>query len=554
MSCLPYSSITLKSVNIEQGDFSVLNNMNDLITSGVVDLIKSDDRLQKYCKSVLVEFPYYDREYLSTYYTFFSRKFRSYPKECCRLLFFSTRLNTPDNVLNEAEDVLLQINNENFLGFATIIPTNGKTQISRVVVKAAPVDEDDSIKGYNLIKYRTKVHCLGKELIVDGFESLKQVGPCVCGHAAFWGIASHHSQWRGYSSMSAGEIDKILRQDVANGVTTGVTADQLSQLISKSGSMPIMRSINSIGQQNLLYEIFAYLDSRIPVLLLFENALHVVVAVGIDKFSISQNDVDREALPLLNENADDNLCASAPSDIELMDQKKCDIITERLFADRVKDIIIIDDNNFSYTKLKFTAKRCHSVSDSAEVVCGGHERRELTMLGISGFIVPMYPRINLQYRHVIALLNRLLLASIHRSQSHTFAASDNLDIEEKLILHLSMDKLCDIRVFLTSSNSYKEYLIDEEQHQMGQSCAAELRNMRFRIMPKMIWCAEFLDRKDFHVLGNILFDTTSNADEGYERMIVCTLGKYGACDVKQLMECSDIKIDNLCINRFQYRE
>lgn len=70
----------------------------------------------------------------------------------------------------------------------------------------------------------------------------------------------------------------------------------------------------------------------------------------------------------------------------------------------------------------------------------------------------------------------------------------------------------------------------------------------------MIWCAEFLDRKDFHVLGNILFDTTSNADEGYERMIVCTLGKYGACDVKQLMECSDIKIDNLCIDRFQYRE
>ena len=86
------------------------------------------------------------------------------------------------------------------------------------------------------------MHCLGHEFYVEGFESLKQVGPCVCGHAAFWGIAAHHSQWRSYSAMLAGDIDKILREDISNGFAMGVTANQLSQLICKSGSTPIMRS------------------------------------------------------------------------------------------------------------------------------------------------------------------------------------------------------------------------------------------------------------------------------------------------------------------------
>ena len=114
MSNLQMSDITLKSVNIESGNFSVLESKDELITTAVINLIASDSRLHKYCKSVFVESPYYDREYLSTYYTFFSRKFRSYPKECCRLLFFSKEVTNSDDVANNAEDILSEVDNQSF--------------------------------------------------------------------------------------------------------------------------------------------------------------------------------------------------------------------------------------------------------------------------------------------------------------------------------------------------------------------------------------------------------------------------------------------------------
>lgn len=44
MSNLQMSDITLKSVNIEAGNFSVLESKDELITTAVINLIASDSR------------------------------------------------------------------------------------------------------------------------------------------------------------------------------------------------------------------------------------------------------------------------------------------------------------------------------------------------------------------------------------------------------------------------------------------------------------------------------------------------------------------------------
>ena len=40
------------------------------------------------CEKVAIEYPYYDNEYLSTYYLFYAKKYSAFPKECYRIHLF----------------------------------------------------------------------------------------------------------------------------------------------------------------------------------------------------------------------------------------------------------------------------------------------------------------------------------------------------------------------------------------------------------------------------------------------------------------------------------
>lgn len=42
------------------------------------------DKVLPYCKAIDVEYPFYESDYLSTYYLYYARKFQYVDKECCR--------------------------------------------------------------------------------------------------------------------------------------------------------------------------------------------------------------------------------------------------------------------------------------------------------------------------------------------------------------------------------------------------------------------------------------------------------------------------------------
>ena len=64
------------------------------------------DELKQYlglkCNKIIVEFPYADKDYLSTFYIHYSKKFKEYTKDCYRLHVF---------------------NNNDYFGFITLRPT-----------------------------------------------------------------------------------------------------------------------------------------------------------------------------------------------------------------------------------------------------------------------------------------------------------------------------------------------------------------------------------------------------------------------------------------------
>ena len=55
----------------------------EAIDDKVVEALK--DFLGIHCKKIVVEYPYHDKDYLSTYYCYYSQKFRHFSKKCYRL-------------------------------------------------------------------------------------------------------------------------------------------------------------------------------------------------------------------------------------------------------------------------------------------------------------------------------------------------------------------------------------------------------------------------------------------------------------------------------------
>ena len=56
------------------------------IDEGVIIYLKEYIGLK--CKAMLIEYPYYEKDYLSTYYSFYSKQHGEHSKLCFRLHFF----------------------------------------------------------------------------------------------------------------------------------------------------------------------------------------------------------------------------------------------------------------------------------------------------------------------------------------------------------------------------------------------------------------------------------------------------------------------------------
>ena len=88
--------IIYAGVNIS-GDYNVLKSSHPITGKRLIKETHIDDvvidSFNKYfgklISKIVIEWPYYDQEYLSTYYIHYAKKFCNYPKYCYRLHFIS---------------------------------------------------------------------------------------------------------------------------------------------------------------------------------------------------------------------------------------------------------------------------------------------------------------------------------------------------------------------------------------------------------------------------------------------------------------------------------
>lgn len=471
------------------------------------------------CKCVVYEYPYYDKDFLSNYYEHYSYKFNPVDKRSLRLLFFSDKTCTQ------------------LIGYVTLYNLITENHIGRMFFNPKYLKEK---KDANYILSKYKIHLAGIEYNLDCFPSIGSIEPYVCGHSAIWGVVRHRGRWYEYSAKTTGEINKSTPfEGNREKYFDGITLKQISKVLFDLGFAPIERIQNlHTSKRQILKEVGVAIESKMPVILIVDKYNHAVVGVGYSEF-FKATQVER----LKGTCKDFNFYIEK---IKIDEQTNLSLIQA---ADLLKSIFVNDNNRLPYYELK-TNDFIHNMN-STQIQhndIGSKDDETLqnyNMNDISAAVFPFYSRINLNYIETELLVK----AEIKKNGKDIGWIREGKD--NNLVT----------RIFMTSSNTYREYALNEmmfcDIETLEYHIYNKIKNVEF---PRFIWVAEIATYEEFdkkNVSGLILFDTTASIKDENAKLFV--LGekymKYRNYNNSEIVEFKENKHDSLknatpLLNRF----
>lgn len=251
--------ISAKRIVLEKVDD--FDKLLDEIPNSYIDTYVIDDLkkcLGNRCKVIVVEYPYYESDYLSNYYIFYSKKMQNFPKRSYRLMFFSDR---------GASDLM---------GYLALRPTYEGTRCGRTYIEPQYL----VTKSANIILSDCKIHFRAGETVLRVFPHMRQEGDiAVCAHVALWSVLrSFTNRFHKYPEIRLGQLVEMIQPRAERLIPSrGLTPTQISDVFLKLGFSPIIRG-NS--DSNFIDEICSYIESGIPVIGFMPELEHAITIIG----------------------------------------------------------------------------------------------------------------------------------------------------------------------------------------------------------------------------------------------------------------------------------
>jgi len=300
--------------------------------------------------SFVIEFPYVDRHYRDTYYSFHSSKFTEPGRDCIRVHIFKGKtikdedFTIPDSGLNKR-----------YWGFFIIRP------LAQSIWGRSVISPNAFIGTENIVCCLMKDHVsfLGYKLTVSGFPHLAQDSEThTCAESAlFCFIEYYGSKYHEYKRLLPSQVIKTLLESSDHRIipSTGLSEQELAKCLNNNGfqcdiiwhpsheSKPISES----DPLDFFRALQIYIESGLPLLLVLANETnaHAVLAIGheLEKSKYSNKDIKKTWVDVSSKN---------------------------------KKIILIDDNMHPYLIVDAFKPTAH------------HTNSELKDLKIRSFIVP----------------------------------------------------------------------------------------------------------------------------------------------------------------------
>lgn len=457
------------------------------------------------CTGIGIEYPYYDEDYLSMYYTYYSKCFRPYKKECCRLLLFG--------------------NDRTCIGYITLRPLPkikkiGKSYLSPIVF--AP-------ENCYVICGQYKVHYQGAETTIEAMPYMQQEKRvAVCGHVSLWStIRFFASRFANHANQTIGNIVECIESPSERKIPSqGVTPTQISTALMKSGfgSIILRRDSTNTDEAPLYEQVCAYLDSGLPVICVSSSSTHAVVACG--RAPISAKDVDSIALPTSQYIG---VCSSRGNSIRLAFESAM-----------VNTIIVNDDNELPYSNIKVQPS---DLKPESEIV------RSFSQIDIC--IVPLDDDMKMTY----SAAKDIFQIIFHQTDNHgkyLYSWTNDEAKKETDYTHFA-------KISLVSANTFKEWIRENIE---ADNLPTEFMTLLKLDYPKFLWLGEFsslIEYKDGTCSGFILLDSTCTAKDLTACLLVadnqtCCMCKYTSYSEDEIMQTFNYDKFNIPLFRKNYME
>lgn len=265
-----------KFININSADFSGLAQyLNaEFDPSNVVKMLRESASAE--VAGVLVEYPYVDKDYRSTYYNFYSKKARYYNRQSVRLHFFSQGVSLGEGLK------LIPSDNEElsdlYLGFTVLRPTwsftIGRSALSPKFLK--------NFVGHVMLAQH-KVHVLGKKITVAGFPWMQQhTDIAVCAHVACWSVLRYYSErFSGHREYLIHDVTCMASQYDQGGLlpSRGLYVGQAARIFAEGGVFPDVYTKSAFKTAFLRY-LYAYVESGFPIFAAMHGRKHAITIIG----------------------------------------------------------------------------------------------------------------------------------------------------------------------------------------------------------------------------------------------------------------------------------
>ncbi len=440
---------------------SALKNYFRFPENELTDLIQ--DRFQAHIDHLkedlhfILEWPYVDKVFRDSYYSYFSSKHQYSVKDCIRISFFNIEVNY-DMFRDHSQIENLQAA---FVGFIIIRPTSpfiiGRSILSP---KALRINHFRCC----LATYSVTVNSV--KFSIEGFpHSSQDTETITCAETTLWSCLE-------YFSFKYPEYKPILPSHIINTLSKlsferqlpskGLNYNQLSLALREFGFGSKVYYQGQFGQKFPAL-LSSYIESGIPVIL------------GLNLYDpISK-------VFMYNQSGHATLCIGRE---ELTDAQidSCNVATDLSSGAKVYDIdnvvnknyVIIDDNHPPYQLAKF------------DEPCKYYNNASWDLFKVAYFIVPLHQKIYLELFEAKKFLFDLL--SVSRAK---------LPDDSKIM----------VRFYLASSRSFKNWLVTESD--MEPQTREIIVNSS---MAKFIWVAELGTHESFKLRkanGIVILDATS---------------------------------------------
>jgi hypothetical protein len=239
-------------------------------------------------RKVLVEYPYTDKDYRSTYYAFYAKRAKPYEPACLRLHFFGESVTYDPATYNLAFPAGVT---GHYLGFMVLRPTSSNT-VLRAVIDPDAIRKKET---YWLTATEHKLHLLGHKLHVVGYPFAQQAADvAVCAQTACWGVLRHYSErWNSYRELTLYEVSHLGLDGAAGGLRSsrGLSDREMERILKAAGTYPLWvrkrdefrdDAHKSAMLDSFRRELFGgWLESGFPLIAMLNGVGHAIAIVGL---------------------------------------------------------------------------------------------------------------------------------------------------------------------------------------------------------------------------------------------------------------------------------